>query len=108
MGDQAEDAGCERHRGESSAVARREDGFAAETSEGDRYRTHYVIAATKHAADYLAALDGVGAVDRGKTFVDTAERGRTGAEDLDAAGRLAEKPRLAATAARLQHPRGGG
>jgi thioredoxin reductase len=99
MGDQAESAGCERVHGEVDAVTHQEDGdergFAVETSEGDRYRTRYVIAATKNTTDYLTEIDGVGIVDRGKTFVDTDERGRTGVEGLYAAGRLAEKPHQA-------------
>jgi len=42
---------------------------------------------------------GVGILDRGKSYVDTDERGRTGVDGLYAAGRLAEKPHQAAVCA---------
>lgn len=46
----------------------------------DAFPTEYVVAATKSGADHLADLDGVGLVDRGRTYVDTDGRGRTGSE----------------------------
>jgi NADPH-dependent 2,4-dienoyl-CoA reductase/sulfur reductase-like enzyme len=95
MGDQADTAGCERQRTEAIAVETTPDGFAVETTGEDRYHTEYVIAATKNSTDYLTGVDGVGIIDRGKTYVDTDERGRTGVEGLYAAGRLAEKPHQA-------------
>jgi hypothetical protein len=58
-----------------------------------------VIAATKNETAYLDGIDGVGFVERGKTFVDTDERGRTGVDGLYAAGRLAEKPHQTVVAA---------
>ncbi|WP_281193767.1 FAD-dependent oxidoreductase [Halorubrum sp. F4] len=73
--------------------------FAITTDDDDRVRTRYVVAATKNATGYLEDVDGVGLIDRGKTFVDTDERGRTGVEGLYAAGRLAEKPHQAAVCA---------
>ena len=73
--------------------------FVAETDGGDRIGAQYVVAATKNEVGYLDALDGVDIVDRGKSFVDVDERGRTGVEGLYAAGRLAEKPHQAAVCA---------
>ncbi|WP_135825257.1 FAD-binding protein [Halorussus ruber] len=92
LGEQADRAGCERREGEIERVEVVEDGFAAETADGERLDAEYVIAATKNTTDYLDAIDGVGVIDRGKSFVDTDERGRTGVDGLYAAGRLAEKP----------------
>jgi thioredoxin reductase len=103
LGEQVETAGAHRHE----AVVRRVnhvegeagDGFTVETEASGQYRTRYVIAATKNTTDYLTGLDGVGIIDRGKTFVDTDERGRTGVAGLYAAGRLAEKPHQAVVCA---------
>jgi thioredoxin reductase len=97
--EQARNAGCERVTGTVTAVGETDDGFAVETDAGDRYRTAYVVAATKNAVGYLEGVDGVGIIDRGKSFVDTDERGRTGADGLYAAGRLTEKPHQAAVCA---------
>jgi thioredoxin reductase len=74
-------------------------GFLVETETGARWTTDYVVAATKNATDYLEGLDGVEILDRGKTYVDTDERGRTGVDGLYAAGRLAEKPHQAVVCA---------
>jgi thioredoxin reductase (NADPH) len=99
MREQADGAGCERRSAEVTDVEQMPDGFAVETAESDRYHTEYVIAATKNTTDYLENIEGVGIVDRGKTFVDTDGRGRTGVDGLYAAGRLAEKPHQAIVAA---------
>jgi thioredoxin reductase len=99
MGEQADRAGCERHDGRVTLVEQADDGFAVETESGDRFRTEYVVAATKNTVDYLDEIDGVGLIDRGKTFVDTDEQGRTGVDGLYAAGRLAEKPHQAVVCA---------
>ncbi|MFC7081339.1 FAD-binding protein [Halorussus caseinilyticus] len=113
MGDQAERAGCEFRETEVTAVRRPEDGeatdhgnetedghgFVTETDEGGRYLSRYVVAATKNATDFLEPLDGVELTDRGKSFVSTDERGRTGVEGLYAAGRLAGKPHQAVVSA---------
>jgi len=93
--EQAKEAGCEQVTATVASVAEAEDGFTVETDAGDRYRTEYVVAATKNAVGYLEDVDGVGIIDRGKAFVDTDERGRTGVDGLYAAGRLAEKPHQA-------------
>jgi len=114
MADQAEDAGADRLTAEVVSVSHaRDDGtdsaagtdsdladgrFAVETSDGAEYTADYVVAATKNAVGYLD-VDGVGIVDRGKAFVDTDERGRTGVDGLYAAGRLAEKPHQAVVCA---------
>jgi len=97
--EQADTAGCERHEATVTSVEETDDGFAVETDAGDRYHTQYVVAATKNTVDYLEDVDGVGIIDRGKAFVDTDERGRTGVDGLYAAGRLAEKPHQAAVCA---------
>jgi thioredoxin reductase len=101
LGEQADEAGCERIEGTVTHVERTDerDGFTVETETGDRYRSAYVVAATKNAVGYLEDVDGVGIIDRGKAFVDTDERGRTGVNGLYAAGRLAEKPHQAVVCA---------
>ncbi len=95
MTDQAEAAGATFHDGTVTSVEESDSGFAVDTDEDERYHTQYVIAATKNEVEYLRSVDGVGLIDRGKTFVDTDERGRTGVDGLYAAGRLAEKPHQA-------------
>ncbi len=100
LGEQVENAGAQRRDGNVTRVGRADDaGFVVDTDDGERYHSQYVIAATKNETDYLADLDGVGIVDRGKTFVDTDSRGRTGVDGLYAAGRLAEKPHQAVVCA---------
>jgi thioredoxin reductase len=115
LADQADRAGCERREAEVERVRERSDGpnsgdgdadtdrdaggFAVETADGEEVRTRYVVAATKNETAYLESVEGVGFVERGKTFVDTDERGRTGVEGLYAAGRLAEKPHQTVVAA---------
>ena len=99
MGNQADGAGCDRRSADVTTVETTADGFTVGTDGDDRYRTEYVVAATKNATDYLTDVDGVGIVDRGKTYVETDERGRTGVDGLYAAGRLAEKPHQAIVAA---------
>ena len=96
---QGAEAGCEQVTATVSRIERTEGGFAVETADDERYRSEYVIAATKNTTDYLTEIDGVGIIDRGKAFVDTDERGRTGVDGLYAAGRLAEKPHQAAVCA---------
>ncbi|EMA43408.1 FAD-binding protein [Halococcus saccharolyticus] len=95
MQEQADNGGCDRQQTEVTVVETTSEGFAVETAGGDRYHTEYVIAATKNTTDYLAGIEDIGIIDRGKTYVDTDERGRTGVEGLYAAGRLAEKPHQA-------------
>ncbi len=97
--EQAAEAGCEQATATVATVVETKDRFDVETDAGDRYRTEYVVAATKNAVGYLEDVDGVGIIDRGKAFVDTDERGRTGVDGLYAAGRLAEKPHQAAVCA---------
>jgi thioredoxin reductase len=99
LGEQVENAGAEHREAIVTRVERADDGLVVETDADERYHTQYVIAATKNTTDYLVDLDGVGVIDRGKTFVDTDERGRTGVDGLYAAGRLAEKPHQAAVCA---------
>jgi len=105
LAEQSERAGATRRLATVDAVERLGDaegpteGFAVETETGERYSADYVIAATKNENGYLADIDGVGLLDRGKTYVDVDERGRTGVDGLYAAGRLAEKPHQAAVCA---------
>lgn len=75
------------------------DGFRIVTSDGSSWRAENVIAATKNETGYLVEMDGVEILDRGKTFVDVDERGRTGVPGLYAAGRIAMKPHQAIVAA---------
>ncbi|WP_323676065.1 FAD-dependent oxidoreductase [Halorubellus sp. PRR65] len=102
--EQADEAGAERVTARVERVEATEDGFAVETDGGEpgedeRYRSAYVVAATKNEIGYLDGVDGVGIIDRGKAFVDVDERGRTGVDGLYAAGRLAEKPHQAVVCA---------
>jgi len=95
VGEQADDAGCDHEEADVTRVEAVERGFVVETDAGERHYAEYVVAATKNAVGYLEGIDGVGLIDRGKAFVDTDERGRTGVDGLYAAGRLAEKPHQA-------------
>jgi len=95
MGEQAERAGCDRLAAAVTHLEETEGGFAVETSNSERVYTNAVIAATKNEVGYLTGLEGVGIIERGKSYVDTDERGRTGVDGLYAAGRLAEKPHQA-------------
>ncbi|NLV08670.1 FAD-binding protein [Halomicrobium mukohataei] len=99
LGEQVQRAGAQRRLATVEAVTHSSDGFTVETDAGERYTSDYVIAATKNETSYLSEIDGVGLLDRGKTFVDTDEHGRTGVEGLYAAGRLAEKPHQAVVCA---------
>ncbi|PSP76483.1 thioredoxin reductase [Halobacteriales archaeon QS_1_68_20] len=99
MRDQAERSGCPVVEADVTSVEETDGEFAVETAGGDRYRSRYVVAATKNEVDYLDPVEGVGIVDRGKTFVDCDEHGRTGVDGLYAAGRLAGKPHQAVVSA---------
>ena len=98
-GDAKDDGGDADHGGSSEIDTDSDGGFAVETVDGEAFQSRYVIAATKNETDYLEGVEGVGFVERGKTFVDTDERGRTGVEGVYAAGRLAEKPHQTVVAA---------
>jgi thioredoxin reductase len=102
--EQADRAGCRRVEATVTRLRRadNESGrsrFGVETADGDRYESRYVVVATKNTVEYLTELDSVELVDRGKTFVTTDERGRTGVPGLYAAGRLAGKPHQAVVSA---------
>ena len=97
--DQVERSGAEHRRAEVTRVSEIGGGFEVETADGDRVGATYVVAATKNETAYLEGVEGVELVDRGKTYVDTDERGRTGVEGLYAAGRIAGKPHQTAVAA---------
>lgn len=49
----------------------------------------------KSTSEYLAPIDGITILERGKKFVETDARGRTDVDRLYAAGRLAAKPHQA-------------
>lgn len=124
LGEQAENAGADRLDGRVTRVAAvggGEDAGRSDPDDGARFvvevgggdaddrndgadctdplRARYVVAATKNEVGYLADVEGLGILDRGKSYVDTDERGRTGVDGLYAAGRLAEKPHQAAVCA---------
>ena len=103
LGEQTDRAGADRRLATVTSVERHDDAedrdFTVATDAGERYAADAVIAATKNETGYLDGIEGVGILDRGKTFVDTDERGRTGVDGLYAAGRLAEKPHQAVVAA---------
>lgn len=95
MRDQAENAGCHHRTGTVTQIDKSTNSFQITTEDTGSYCSDYVIAATKNTTEYLAELEGVGIIDRGKRFIDTDDRGRTGVDGLYAAGRLAEKPHQA-------------
>jgi thioredoxin reductase (NADPH) len=97
--DQAERAGCALREARVARVRVTDAGFEVETTAGSRWSAEYVVAASKNETGYLDEVAGVGIVSRGKTFIDTDERGRTGVDGLYAAGRLAGKPHQTAVAA---------
>ena len=118
LGEQAENAGTDRLDGRATRIEQVDVGgvdddarFVVEVDGGDAddrtdgadrsgpIRTRHVVAATKNEVGYLTEIDGVGILDRGKSYVDTDERGRTGVDGLYAAGRLAEKAHQAAVCA---------
>jgi thioredoxin reductase (NADPH) len=92
MADQVERSGCERREERVVEVEELGDGFSIHTDDGEPRTADYVIAATKNTVDFIADIEGIDILDRGKTFVDTDERGRTGVDGLYAAGRLAHQP----------------
>jgi thioredoxin reductase (NADPH) len=91
MGDQAERAGCQR-REAHIGLEPIDDGFIAETATDETLTATSVIAATKNTVDFLAGIDDVELIERGKPFIETDDRGRTGVPGLYAAGRLALQP----------------
>ena len=95
MGEQADRAGCDRQEGRVVDLWESAGGFVAETEDGRTLAASNVVAATKNTVDFLAGIDGVEILDRGKKFVDTDDRGRTGVAGLYAAGRLAAQPHQA-------------
>jgi thioredoxin reductase len=95
MGEQADRAGCDRQEARVVDLQQSTDGFVAKTEDGRTLAASNVVAATKNTVDFLADIDGVEILDRGKKFVDTDERGRTGVAGLYAAGRLAAQPHQA-------------
>ena len=99
MLEQADRAGCDHELTTVTAVETVDDGFEVTTEYGNRYRSRYVIAATKNEIDFLDPVEGLAVIDEGKPFLDTDERGRTGISGLYAAGRLARKPHQTVVAA---------
>lgn len=97
--EQAAHAGAELLETRVTALRPLENGFLVESVDFEPIRSTYVVAATKNEVDYLDDVDDIGIIDRGKSFVDVDERGRTGIEGLYAAGRLAEKPHQAVVCA---------
>jgi thioredoxin reductase (NADPH) len=92
MADQAERAGSLHTEGRIETLETSGEQFLATAADDREFVAKFVIVATKNAVDFLGALDGVEIVSRGKDFVETDERGRTGVDGLYAAGRLAMQP----------------
>lgn len=92
MDDQAERAGCQRREARIVTLEPTNDGFVAETESDGTLTATYVIAATKNTVDFLEGIADIEIIERGKTFVETDDRGRTGVSGLYAAGRLALQP----------------
>ena len=89
VGEQAERAGADHLGAEVVSLSATDDGFVAETAAGEALHARYVVCATKNEVGYLEDLAGVTLVDRGKRYVETDRRGRTGVPGVYAAGRLA-------------------
>lgn len=98
LGEQAQQAGATITEREVTSVTEPDPGTFRVETDTETVHTDWVVLATKNNVSYLD-VDGVGVIDRGKTFVDVDERGRTGVTGLYAAGRLAEKPHQAAVCA---------
>ncbi|MFW5900420.1 MAG: NAD(P)/FAD-dependent oxidoreductase [Halodesulfurarchaeum sp.] len=92
MRDQAERAGCSHRDARIVDLEQTDTGYRGSTAAGDTVTAQFVIAATKNEVGFLENIDGVEIVSRGKEFVETDARGRTGAAGLYAAGRLAMQP----------------
>jgi thioredoxin reductase len=92
MRDQLEHAGASVVETEVIQLDQSATGFVATGRDGETVSARYVIAATKNEVGYLDGIEGVQILDRGKQFLETDERGRTGVDGLYAAGRLAQKP----------------
>ncbi len=92
MADHADRAGCEQREGRVVDLEPADEGFIAETAAGETLAATRVIAATKNTVDFLEGIEDVRILDRGKQFVETDDRGRTGVRGLYAAGRLALVP----------------
>lgn len=92
MADQAERSGCSRREARIVDLEQTPDGFRASTEEDGTVTAQFVVAATKNTVDFLRGIEGVEILSRGKEFVETDDRGRTGVEGLYAAGRLAMEP----------------
>lgn len=99
MRDQLTRAGGTVEHAEVTELRRGPEAFHAETADSGTFSSTSVIAATKNTVDYLTPIDGMEILDRGKSFVATDRRGRTGVDGLYAAGRLAQKPHQAVVAA---------
>lgn len=99
LGEQTKEAGCEWHEGRVSAVFPTDAGFAIQTAADEHFHAGTVVVATKNDVSFINEIEGIGIIDRGKTFLDVDERGRTGVEGIYAAGRVAEKPHQAAVCA---------
>jgi thioredoxin reductase (NADPH) len=92
MADQAERAGCTHQEAKIVALEETATGYRATTDTGTTVTAQFVVAATKNTVEFLADIDGVEIVSRGKDFVEADDRGRTGADGLYAAGRLGMQP----------------
>lgn len=97
--DQAEAAGARFVDAVATRVDPTDGGFQIETSLEETLQSSFVIAASKNATEYLAHLDAVEIIDRGKTYVATDDRGRTDVPGLYVAGRLAQRPHQAIVSA---------
>ncbi len=92
MDDHAERAGCQRREARVVAIEPDDPGFVVETESNNTLTATSVIAATKNTVDFLEGINDVKLIERGKSFVKTDDRGRTGVPGLYAAGRLALQP----------------
>lgn len=89
MRDQAIDAGGTWREERVEGLRRDDSRFHLELETGETMLAERTIVATKNEVGFLSDLDGVELLDRGKLFVKTDERGRTGVDGLYAAGRVA-------------------
>ncbi|MFB6283450.1 MAG: NAD(P)/FAD-dependent oxidoreductase [Halobacteria archaeon] len=96
--EQAERNGCDYVETGISDVGETENGYVAQTEDGENIDCRYLVAASWSSLEYIRELD-VETIDRGKEFAVTDDDGRTEADGVYAAGRIAGNRHQALVAA---------
>lgn len=99
IGEQVEQAGCSMVNTQVESVRTTDQGFSIEPRGAATATADIVVAATKNETAPFEGIEGVEILDRGKTFIDVDDRGRTGVDGFYAAGRLAGEPHQAVVSA---------